>query len=320
MVKKRKIDKYLHQALIQAYIARAKLFHNGVVTEDVDSLIKEIDLIPHSEITWDLGKMGITQSAFQKVRNAGGIPHQVFAHPKIISNRPHLVSYYRNMSTISQKGIGQILFSTARYESKRSKKMKLEDAKELCVTLNRIMSGVIDGISNYSVPMTRKAILSEIGSQLQGSWANLIGKGATRNVERIIQDYIEINKLGHHAGGKKYILDNGWTIIFSPEPDVAFFDPKGKKQIAIEIKGSLDVAGAQTRYGEAKKSFAKQIAENTRCYTIYLASCFTDAVVDQIKKDGQVRDWFNLTSILSDKEERSLFLQKLFHIINTPTR
>src|SRR5438105_6449720 len=97
-------------------------------------------------------------------------------------------------------------------------------------------------------------------------------------------------------------------------------DSDGVKQIAIEIKGSLDTAGAQTRYGEAKKSFGKQLAENPRCYTIYLASCFTDAVIKQIEADGQVRDWFNLTSVLIDPEEQLRFLERLFHIVQTPAK
>lgn len=89
-------------------------------------------------------------------------------------------------------------------------------------------------------------------------------------------------------------------------------------QIAIEIKGSLDKAGAQTRYGEAKKSFGKALSENPRCFTVYLASCFTDAVVAQIRADGQVRRWFNLTSILYDDAERIRFLSTLFHVVDTP--
>lgn len=113
-------------------------------------------------------------------------------------------------------------------------------------------------------------------------------------------------------------LANGWSIVFGAEPDVAFRDAEGRKQIAIEIKGSLDTAGAQTRYGEAKKSFAKQIAENPRCHTIYLASCFTDAVIQQIQSDKEVRDWFNLTSILYDEADKKAFLERVFHIVNTP--
>lgn len=50
----------------------------------------------------------------------------------------------------------------------------------------------------------------------------------------------------------------------------------------------MDKAGAQTRLGEAKKSFAKAKAENAHCNTIYLASCFTDAVLSQLKTEREV--------------------------------
>ena len=142
-------------------------------------------------------------------------------------------------------------------------------------------------MSNYHIAISRKAIYAKIGDQQSRG---------------------------------NYRLKNGWSIVFASEPDVAFRNAEGSIQMAIEIKGSLDVAGAQTRYGEAKKSFAKQIDENRRCYTVYLASCFTDAVIEQIKKDGQVRDWFNLTSILYDPEEQDRFLKRLFHIVSIPSR
>ena len=44
-----------------------------------------------------------------------------------------------------------------------------------------------------------------------------------------------------------------------------------------------------------------------------------EPVIEQIKRDGQVREWFNLTSILYDESERKRFLNRLFHIVNTPT-
>ena len=31
-----------------------------------------------------------------------------------------------------------------------------------------------------------------------------------------------------------------------------------------------------------------------------------------------VREWFNLTSILYDPDERTRFLDRIFHIVNTP--
>ena len=312
-------DKHLIDALTKAYMARAQLFHSGVRASKIDLLIAEIDGIEEKSLDWAGDKLGISQVALDRVKETGGSPHQVFAHPKVIMKRPHLIGYYRNIVTISKKGIGQILFSTERYESGKKKQISSEDAITVCKTLNRILSGVIERLPDYTVGLSRQAILAEIGAQLQGTWNNVIGKGAAKAVEGLLGEYIKKEKLGNRLKDGGFELNNGWTIVFASEPDVAFFDAIGVKQVAIEIKGSLDKNGAQTRYGETKKSFAKQLNENPRCHTVYLASCFTDAVIEQIKQDEQVRDWFNLTSILYDEAERKRFLNRLFHIVNTPT-
>lgn len=315
----RVVDKSLIAALTKAYIARAQLFHRGVKASKIDLLIAEIDGIDVKRLDWTNKKLGVSGMALERVQKAGGSPHQVFAHPKLVWERPHLIAYYRNIVTISKKGIGQILFSTEGYESGRKKKIDSADAAKVCEALNRILSGVIEEFPDYTVELSRQAILAEIGTELQGTWANTIGQGAAKAVERLLREYIEEKRIGKRTDGRKFELKNGWRIVFGSEPDAAFFDSAGVKQIAIEIKGSLDVAGAQTRYGEAKKSFAKQLAENPRCHTVYLASCFTDAVIQQIKQDGQVREWFNLTSILYDPSERKRFLSRIFHIVNMPT-
>ncbi|MBN2180818.1 MAG: XcyI family restriction endonuclease [Sedimentisphaerales bacterium] len=315
--KKRIPDKHLITALTKAYMARAQLFHEGVKASNIDLLIAEIDDIDAKSIDWSKKNLGVSKESLKRVIKAGGYPHQVFAHPQIIIKRPHLIGYYRNIVTISKKGIGQILFSTERYES-GGKKISAEDAAIICETLNQILSGVIETLPNYTIELSRQAILAEIGTELQGTWANVIGRGAANAVKELLREYIEKEKLGLYLKDGSFKLNNNWNIIFGNEPDVAFFDNKGVKQIAIEIKGSLDKAGAQTRYGEAKKSFGKQLSENPRCHTVYLASCFTDAVIEQIKQDGQVREWFNLTSILYDEPERKRFLNRLFHIVKTP--
>ena len=317
--KKRTPDKNLITALTNAYMARAQLFHRGVQASKIDLLITEIDSIDEASLDWSHKKLGISTVAIDQVKKAGGSPHQVFAHPQVIMKRPHLIGYYRNIVTISKKGIGQILFSTEKYESGQKKNIAGKDAITVCETLNRILSGVIEKLPSYSVELSRQAILAEIGTELQGTWANVIGRGAATAVKGLFGEYIETKELGRCLKDGSLKLDNGWTIKFASEPDVAFFDASEIKQIAIEIKGSLDKAGAQSRYGEAKKSFGKQLSENPRCHTVYLASCFTDAVIEQIKQDGQVREWFNLTSILYDESERKRFLNRLFHIVNTPT-
>jgi len=312
------MDKNLVAALTKAYIARAKLFHTGVKASKIDLLIGEIDSIDGSRLNWADAELGVSARALALLRQSGGTPHQVFAHPDVIRDRPHLICYYRNIVTISKKGIDQILFSTDIYESGRKESVSGRDARKICQTFNRILSAVIEELPDYSVSLSRQACLAEIGTELQGSWANTIGQGAARAVRGILCEHIEEKDIGSCPEAGDITLNNGWRIAFASEPDVAFFDRDGTKQMAIEIKGSLDVAGAQTRYGEAKKSFAKQLDENPRCHTVYLASCFTDAVIEQIKRDGQVREWFNLTSILYDLSERKRFLNRIFHVVKTP--
>ncbi len=311
-------DRHLLDALSRAYMARAKLFHNGLRASRIDLLFAEIDAIDGGPLDWTDATLGVSASALQRVRDTGGSPHQVFAHPDVIAQHPHLIAYYRNVVTISKKGIAQMLWPTNGYEAKKRTTMDRDLAVTLCRTLNQILSGVIDETPGYDVQLSRQAVLAEIGTELQGAWANTVGQGAAREVERMFAGYLDEHEWGRDDGAHTYTLRNGWRIVFSNEPDVAFFDAAGVKQIAIEIKGSLDTAGAQTRYGEAKKSFAKQLQENPRCHTVYLASCFTDAVIRQIRSDGQVREWFNLTSILYDEEERRRFLQRVFHIVSTP--
>ena len=311
-------DPHLLDALTKAYIARAKLFHTSIIASKIDLLFAEVDAIDSSALTWNCRELGVSDTAFQRVRSVGGEPHQVFAHPDVVARRPHLIAYYRNIVSISKKGINQILFSTEPYETRRRETMLDSQALRLCQTLNHILSEVIDHVSDYSVNISRQAVLAEIGTELQGTWANLVGRGAARAVEDVLADYIQEYALGEHTRRGLFNLVTGWTIEFGTEPDVVFTDPAGVRQIVIEIKGSLDRAGAQTRYGEAKKSFAKEIDVNRRCYTIYLASCFTEAVIRQIQADGQVRDWFNLTSILHDPDERVRFLERVFHIVRTP--
>jgi hypothetical protein len=68
----------------------------------------------------------------------------------------------------------------------------------------------------------------------------------------------------------------------------------------------------QTRYGEAKKSFGKALRENPRCETIYLGSCFTEAVKEQIEQDGQVRRTYNLIDIIDNEAKRNEFMIEIF--------
>lgn len=319
MKKKRKAqptpaDTTLRNALKTAYLARAKLFAATIRATRIDELKKFLETLDAQKLTWTLQQLGISQRAFSKVKTAGVAPHLVFCHPNVIKQKPETLDYYRNLSALSSKGLSQLLGGLPRSQR--------ED--ERLRVINSILSSIVEEMPEFDLDVLRAVIPAEIGAEIQGTWVNTIGQGAAARVEALITDFARTNDLVQRtekrqvtrAGKKKtqrvIHLKNGWTIIFADEPDGAIRDQRGTLKVAIEIKGSMDKAGAQTRYGEAKKSFAKALNEHAQCETIYLASYFTDAVIEQIKADAQVRKWFNLIEILEDDNKRRAFLRELF--------
>lgn len=312
----------LPDALLKSYIARAKLFYSVLHKKNIPNLFARVRKLSTNKLGWNLKELGILNQAFSIVKKASIEPAYIFCHPTVLEQDANLIEYYRNLAALSQKGLSQILSGQL---LKSRKAEGRERSRSVVRILNQIISSVIVGAKGFSLSLAQNAILSEIGTEMQGTWVNMIGKGAAKAAEGIIHDHAQAEgfissteKKKVPVSGKKrkqihLVLTNNWRIIFSAEPDVAIRDPKGRLRVAIEIKGSMDKAGAQTRLGEAKKSFAKAKAENTHCSTIYLASCFTDAVLFQLKTEREVDLHFNLIEILADEAKKTEFLKELFH-------
>lgn len=312
----------LTDALLRSYIARAKLFYSVLNKKNVPNLFVRVKQLSTNISTWHLSELGIQEPAFSIVKKASIEPAHIFCHPAVLEQDGELLEYYRNLAALSQKGLSQILSG----QLPRSRKGDNQERHRAIIRiLNQIISSVIVDAKGFSLSLAHNTILSEIGTEIQGTWVNMIGQGAARAVEGIIHDHAQAKgfissteRKEVSVSGKKrkqihLVLTNNWRIIFSAEPDVAIRDPKGRLQVAIEIKGSMDRAGAQTRLGEAKKSFAKAKVENAHCTTIYLASCFTDAVLSQLKTEREVDLHFNLIDILADGAKKIEFLEELFH-------
>ena len=320
--KRKRRSSPLTDALLKSYIARAKLFYSVLHRRSIPNLFARVRQLPTNALTWNLSGLGILEQAFSFVKKASIDPAHIFCHPAILDQDAELLEYYRNLAALSHKGLSQIL-SGRLPKSRRGDKS--ERYQIIARILNRIISSVIIDVEGFSLSLAQSTILSEIGTEIQGIWVNMIGKGAAKAVEGIIHDYAQAEgfissteKKEVSVSGKKrkqihLVLTNDWRIVFSAEPDVAIRDPKGRLQVAIEIKGSMDKAGAQTRLGETKKSFAKAKSENAHCSTIYLASCFTDAVHSQLKTEREIDLHFDLIEILADEAKKSQFLKELFH-------
>lgn len=312
----KKRDRPLQNALKKGYTARAKLFFQRIQRENTGELLDKVKTIDASSIHWDMAYLKIHASVASKVEKAEIPLHCVFCHPDILGRFPELLDYYRNLTALSKKGLSQ-LFA---FQKLAGEEKNLAIAR----VLNGILSEVLEPCPNLSMDLLRDIMCAELGTEIQGTWVNLIGSGAAKIVENMLGEFAEekgliteVRREKIKVGGKRrsqrsIVLKNNWRMIFSPEPDVAIYDPKGIIRIAIEIKGSMDKAGAQTRYGEAKKSFGKTLKANPKCETIYLASVYTDAVTRQIHDNGQVRKTFDLIDILTDEKAKAGFLDEIF--------
>jgi hypothetical protein len=303
-------------ALKKTYALRSKLFFKRIESQNPRKWRATVEGIDGSSLQWDLDQLGIQRSAAEKVKNAGTPYHYVFCHPDVLRSHPELEEYYRNLTALSRKGFNQ-LFAGQKVVGDERRNM-------IARAFNEILSEAMEAWPKFSPDLLRDVICAELGTEIQGTWVNLIGKGAAKVVETMLEDFakqkdfvkqvlVEKVKIeGKLRSRRSIVLKNGWRIVFSPEPDVGVYDPKGVIRVAIEIKGSMDKAGAQTRYGEAKKSFGKALKANPRCETIYLGSVFTDAVNQQIEANGQVRKTFDLVDILADERAKNALLDEIF--------
>lgn len=312
----KKSNRPFQEALKKGYTARAKLFFQRIQRENVGQLLKRIEGLDVSLIKWDLGLLGIHESAAEKIKKAGLPLHYTFCHPDVLAKYPELIDYYRNLTALSKKGLSQLFTGQSLNGEERN--------FAIARALNEILSAALENCTEFSMDLLRDIICAELGTEIQGTWVNIIGRGAAKIVESLLMDFadekgfirdIRLDKKkvgGKRRTEKSMALKNKWRVVFSPEPDVAVYDDMGAIRVAIEIKGSMDKAGAQTRYGEAKKSFGKALKQNPRCETIYLASVYTDAVTEQIHANGQVRKTFDLIDILTNEIAKVAFLDEIF--------
>ena len=152
---------------------------------------------------------------------------------------------------------------------------------------------------------------AEAGSEWQGTWVNNIGKASALELERIIIEFANRNGLVAVSEGidptpdeSVVVLKSGTMIVFGSEPDVEFRNARKELVCVIEIKGSADKAGAQTRLGETKKSFTKAKQENPRCHKILLPSITTSAVKNQLAAERDIDQVFDRREICRATKKR----------------
>ncbi len=154
------------------------------------------------------------------------------------------------------------------------------------------------------------------GSQAQGSWQNNKGTIAEDLIKDIIikrlRETGQILREGYEGRSKVTTLRDERVIRMGSEPDVAFYKDD-KIEIALEIKGGIDTAGALERFGAALKSLRRAKQENPEAITVLFMheASITDTANGEIEGSSDIDHLFRIGDIISSDEKRS----QLFEIL-----
>ncbi|MCS7159561.1 MAG: XcyI family restriction endonuclease [Gemmatales bacterium] len=302
-------SKPAHEEFLVSIRARSRFFA-GKIKESDERLRIWFQVMNNCKCDWPdqstRAEWGISDKAFEKVMQDGTPPHFVFVHPHLVGERRDLLDYYRALACLSQKGLSQLTRGLQQQER------QLYEVK----ILHQLLSALVEQTFTFSEQVARSFIMAQLGSEIQGSWVNEIGQRAADKVWSMIREFVQAQNYVLKTTKQSLALPNGITLTRKSEPDIEARDSSNILLAAIEINGSLDPAGAQTRYGEAKKSFEKARQENPRCITNYIVSCLTGSVKNLIAKDGQVSYVWDLLELGLDEQYRTDKLKELFvHIL-----
>ena len=129
-------------------------------------------------------------------------------------------------------------------------------------------------------------------------------------------DNLQVSKVIDEIDTIKTInLKNGYSVLFSSEPDISMFNDEGAIVGIIEIKAGLDPAGALERLGAMFKSFENTLAEYPDAVTILVASCITDEVEARLGSSMSVRQKYITTEITSSENNQRKFANRMRKIL-----
>jgi len=147
--------------------------------------------------------------------------------------------------------------------------------------------------------------LLTLGAQADGSWRNLIGQKAVKDVFEALTDVIKAQGTNYvQVSGTSLTLVNSSgreiSIALAADPDVVIAEESASGQkyikVAIEIKGGADKSNAHNRAGEAEKSHQKVRAEAQDFWTIISLTGMDMSVLH--RESPSTRQWFDLREVL----------------------
>lgn len=219
----------------------------------------------------------------------------MFPVPLVLTEKPHLLGYYRLLYGYSQKEFYTTETGVSRFQSMEKRgllsagnSIKLPD---LCKALADAGVLLLDGIGakRISQALLDDLTLLTLGPQLRGG-AN-VKKGAAGIVKVFDAIHEIVRPAVKDASPNKIEIENAAgrrvLIEFAPDPDIIIREEMSadnfRELIAIEVKGGSDFSNIHNRIGEAEKSHQKAKAAG-------YVECWTVVNVDRIDMDMGKRE------------------------------
>jgi len=298
-------------------ITKSEFFHQKLHEWGLLEIAYELEGIKGEELEWDIKKLNISQTAWNKIIHRGIKPVRVFSHPEVLKGNPKRISYYRMLAMVSQKSMSKVGLTVKDYEDGQ-KSFDNNIALKISKHLNKIISVLIEHDEEIDAREFDLWRGMAAGSQAQGSWQNTKGDRA----EVVIKELIErrgrekgliINET-IHGKTKKFELKDGRILVMGSEPDIGIYK-NDTIQIAVEIKGGIDPAGVLERFGAALKSLRRAKQENPQSVTILIMQgvSLTSKAKEEISESKATIDhFFTIEDILENEDLR----KQLFNILN----
>lgn len=330
----------------ESYLLKSTFFYNKLKANGYFELfvdVQKLSSIEGATLNWNRrDKWKISASAWDVLTKSNIDPMLVFVHPKILQLNPSFLKYYRSVAMISQKGLKALTGVSYIEKIEAGKvepgKLPQKAVNSIVEIINEILSLVVSLATDLDTNEIQGMMYATAGTNIDGSWRNSIGAEGERVVKSIILkevlahkevssitdrqnkiavvDELQSNRIIDEIDAIKTVnLINGYSILFSSEPDVSLFNDEGAIVGIIEIKAGLDPAGALERLGAMFKSFENTLAEYPDAVTILVASCITDEVEARLGASMSVRLKYITTEITSSENNQRKFANKIRKIL-----
>lgn len=330
----------------ESYLLKSTFFYNKLKANGYFGLfmaVQEMASIEGASLNWNQrDKWKISASAWDTLNKSNIDPMLVIIHPKILQLNPSFLKYYRSVAMISQKGLKALtgVSNIEKLEAGKVEPGKLpqKSVNSIVEIINEILSLVVSLATDLDNNEIQGMMYATAGTNIDGSWRNSIGAEGERVIRSIILkevlahkevssitdkqnkttaiDDLQPNRVIDQIDTIKTVnLINGYSILFSSEPDISMFNDEGAIVGVIEIKAGLDPAGALERLGAMFKSFENTLAEYPDAVTILVASCITDEVEARLGASMSVRQKYITTEITSSEKSQRKFANRMRKIL-----